>query len=222
MKLSSTQLAQLRQDLTILAVIHYKSLMNELLDHYASLTEQKMAIGLSFEEASRWAWAEMGSGVGIQQIQTDFEDSVGKRHRAILKSYFGWPTFITTFLIATLVYLITPLVSAKTMSILLDSYVFIPMLVLLYGYNRQRISQSDRWEVFRNYLVRSGKVTFYLSIYGGFLLHEFTHKPTAVWLFQLHSTVGIVSCCLSLIYSFSLLQLCKENFSLGLPKVSVQ
>ena len=221
MALSPTQLAQLRQDLTILAVIHYDSIMDELLDHYATLTEQKMDTGLSFENASRWAWAGLGSGAGIQQIQTDFEESIGKRHIAIMRSYFRWPTIVVTVLIATLVYLITPLVPANTMDILLSVFWIVPMLVFVYGYKTKKNSHSDRREILQIYLTKSSGAILYSSWFSGFLLREFTHKPTEIWLFQIHSTVGVILCCLSLIYAVSLLQLLNENFRLEFPKLSI-
>ncbi len=218
--LTSDQLALLRQDLIILASIKYDEVTAELLDHYASLTEQHMANGLSFTDASKWAWAELGSGEGIQQIQTDFEKSISKRHVAIIKSYLGWPTIITTGLIATLVYVITPLMPLNSMKILMESFYLTPTLIMLYVYRTNLSNQPDRQKIFWLYLTKSFSVGYWLSFFWGFFLNDFNHKKSIDWLFQFHSTVGVFLCCLSLAYTISLLQLFKENFELKMPNLS--
>lgn len=220
--LTPDQLALLRQDLIILASIKYDEVMAELLDHYASLTEQHMANGLSFTDASKWAWAEMGSGEGIQQIQTDFEKSISKRHIAIMKSYFGWPTIITTGLIATLVYVITPLMPLYMTRTLMKSFYLTPLLIILYEYRININKQADRQKIFWLYLTKSSKSWYLLSILWGFFLNDFNHRKSIAWLFQFHSTVGVILYCLSLVYTISFLQLFKENFELKMPNVSLR
>jgi len=106
--LTPSQLTVLRQDLHKLAQIEYDAVFAELLDHYATLTEQKMADGQSFEYASAYAWADLGSGEGMQRLQDDYvkaiRQQVAARHKAIVKSYFRWPTIVVTALMAVLVY----------------------------------------------------------------------------------------------------------------------
>ena len=105
--LTLTQLAQLRADLQQLAQIEYDEVLAELLDHYVTLTEQKMVAGLAFADASNYAWQELGSGNGLTQIQDDWERAIKHqiktRHIEIVKSYFRWPTIVTALLIAGVV-----------------------------------------------------------------------------------------------------------------------
>ncbi len=76
MALTPFQLKSLRYDLVELAHIKYDDVVDELLDHYASLTEQKMETGMSFDEASKWAWAELDLETGLKTIQTTYEKSI--------------------------------------------------------------------------------------------------------------------------------------------------
>lgn len=57
MNLTATQLSALRLGLQSLANIEHDEVLDELLDHYAMLTEQKMAEAYAFDEASKWARA---------------------------------------------------------------------------------------------------------------------------------------------------------------------
>lgn len=117
MTLTTHQLNTLRHDLVSLATIEYDDVMAELLDHYASLTEQKMANGLAFDEASKWAWLELGSGVGLQKIQDDYEKGIQQQvkdqHLAIIKGYFRWPMLVTTALVGAVAYLTIPFLSSR-------------------------------------------------------------------------------------------------------------
>ena len=111
MLLSTKQLADLRHDLTSLATISDDHLADELLDHYATLTEENMATGQSFHEASTAAFHAMGNGIGIQQIQERYEriarHQIRSRHIAIRQSYLMWPTVVTTLFVgASIAYLI--------------------------------------------------------------------------------------------------------------------
>ncbi|MEZ0542610.1 hypothetical protein [Fibrella arboris] len=126
MPLTNQQLADLRHDLTSLADIRYDHLADELLDHYATLTEEKMATGLSFYEASTDAFLAMGNGEGIRRIQVKYEIETKKQIKArywrIVKSYCRWPTVVTTLLVGTLLvnlYLTLPANYLKTMTIAL-------------------------------------------------------------------------------------------------------
>jgi hypothetical protein len=219
--LTPPQLDLLRQDLSGLANIEYDEVMTELLDHYASLTERKMALNMSFEDASKWAWAELGSGEGLQQIQTDYEKSIKKqvrvRHFSIIKSYFGWPIAFTTVLTAGVIYRITPFIPAVGMMALFICFALAPALVVSYGTLKHMNQHRDSRKIIWTYLYTSGTTGvsglyyFWLSGWG-----SFTDVKRATWLFQLHSTVSTVLCLLALLYAVSFIQLFKENFSLKL------
>lgn len=158
MSLTDKQLADLRHDLTSLAHVTYAHLIDELLDHYAMLTEEKMAAGQSFYEASTDAWLAMGDGIGIQQIQSRYERmarrQIKDRHTEIRQSYLQWPTVMTTLLVGVLIaYLLlvvlpNPLVKLLTI-VLVTSPVFV-LLTAYVSYSRRRYSRQQLvWEFIR-------------------------------------------------------------------------
>ncbi len=147
--LSPKQLNDLRHDLTSLADIKYDHLREELLDHYATLTEEKMVAGQSFYEASTAAWLAMGNGKGIQQIQDDYEtvtkQQIKARHKEIMRSYLRWPTVVTTLLIGILlvyILLLLPLRPAKTLAVLLTTGSTIVVISAWIPYYRQKDSRQ--------------------------------------------------------------------------------
>ncbi|GAB3026787.1 hypothetical protein [Spirosoma pulveris] len=219
--LTPTQLNYLQQDLSGLANIEYDEVMAELLDHYASLTERKIDAGMSFEDASKWAWAELGSGEGLQQIQTDYEKSitaqVRTRHFEILKSYFRWPAFVTTALIGALMYFTAPLITANGMFTIFFICGLSPSAILFYGYQKHLDQQTDSRKIVWNYLRASFSTVWNLIyVFGINNLNSLFEEKSRIWLFQVHSTVGLVLCMVSLLYAVSYIQLFKENFSLKL------
>ena len=133
--LTLNQLNRLRHDLLDLAHIEYDEVMAELLDHYASLTEQFMAEGLPFEEASTKAWIQLGNGPGILHIQKRYKklllDQMQMQHRAIVRRYFRWPTLITTLLIGLLAYSTAKLLSPGAMGLFFLIVVFSPHLLFI-------------------------------------------------------------------------------------------
>jgi hypothetical protein len=154
MSLSTKQLAELRHDITSLADIKYDHLTDELLDHYATLTEENMATGLSFYEASTAAFLAMGNGEGIRRIQVKYEietkRQVKKRHLAILKSFLRWPTVVTTLLVGTLfisLYVNLPTNYARGLSVFVLAS---PIIFVLgaYVFYCQRKNSRDKiaWE----------------------------------------------------------------------------
>ncbi|SOD89778.1 hypothetical protein [Spirosoma fluviale] len=219
--LTPTQLDLLRLDLSGLANIEYDEVMTELLDHYASLTERKMALNMSFDDASKWAWAELGSGEGLQQIQTDYEKSIMKqvrvRHFEILKSYFRWPAFVTTALLGTLMYFTAPFISANGMFTVFFVCGLSPLAVLFYGHRKHLDQQTDKRKIVWTYLRESGSFIFNLFyVFGINGLDSLFEEKSKIWLFQVHSTIGLVLCMVVLLYAVSFIQLFKENFSLKL------
>jgi hypothetical protein len=217
--LTPAQLDLLRLDLSGLANIEYDEVMTELLDHYASLTERKMDAGMSFDNATKWAWAELGSGEGLQQIQTDYEKSitaqVRTRHIEILKSYFRWPAFVTTALVGALMYFAAPFITANGMFFVFSVCVLSPIGVLFYGYREHLDQQTDSrkivWTYLRQMYSLFWNLYYILGLSGVNPLFDVKSKN---WLFQVHSTVGLILCMFSLLYAVSYIQLFKENFSL--------
>ena len=217
MSLTQNQLNSLRADLQGLANIEYDEVMAELLDHYATLTEQKMANGLPFIEATNRAWAELGSGIGLEQIQTDYEKNVRQqvkiRHIEILKSYFGWPAFIITVLAAALIYIVVPLLPAQYVigSIYLLSMV--PALVLWWGRAKHIDKFTDSRGIIWKYVQKSG--SFICSFVPAVCMLTsglFSDGPIRTF-FQIHTSVSAVLCLLALLYSISFIQLFREKFT---------
>ena len=216
MALTQNQLNHLRCDLQELATIEYDEVMNELLDHYATLTEQKMANGMAFDEASKWAWVDLGSGEGLQAIQDDYEKSikhqVRSRHIEIMKSYFRWPAFVTTALVGILFYLAIPLLPAKYTIVLLILFSCIPGLLLWWGRSRLLDKHTDTRGIVWKYVEASGVfvaqvVPAGLNLTGGL----FSDSPTQTF-YQLHTSVSVVICLLLLLYTTSFIQLFREQF----------
>jgi uncharacterized membrane protein len=214
--LTPYQLNSLRYDLRTLAHIEYEEVENELLDHYATLTEQKMDQGNDFEHASSYAWAVLGAGPALNAIQRDFETNIRKqissRHLEILKNYFRWPTVLTTLLIGGLVSIITPILSENLILIIVLFSVFIQMAVVQYCYykNKEQTGTSKKiiWE---SLAYRAGillnSASFILSI-GSTDVFFKTQD-----LLRMNATVTAILCFVAIIYSMSFIQLYRETFS---------
>lgn len=218
--LTAQQLASLRQDLITLAVIEYDDILHEILDHYASLTEQKMAKGMPFKEASQWSWAELGSGEGIQQIQTTYEKSirkqVGNQHIRILKGYFRWPALLTTFLVALLIYLTVPLLSSRAIGTILFVLTFFPITMIAWGYFRfvdQRISTGKIiWQYMQQKGVWLANFSIIVFDIPG-IFFETGSQRTRLFL-EAHPSASVLLCLLFLLYTVSFIQLYWHKFHL--------
>ena len=217
--LTLNQLNRLRHDLLDLAHIEYDEVMAELLDHYASLTEQKIATGLSFEEASKWAWAELGSGKGIQTIQNDYvkniKQQIRSQHWLVLKNYFRWPTVVTTVLVGLLVYLVVPTLPARTALIGSFCISAVPSLFLLSGwwngYHQSRDAQNIVWKyVEHKGLLPISLFQIALNFSNGFL--DGDSGITRVFL-QTHISILVIICLFSLLYSISFVQLYRYRYT---------
>lgn len=211
-KLTTNQLRDLRHDLTSLGRITYDHLADELLDHYATLTEEKMEAGLSFYEASTAAFVEMGNGLGIQTIQDTYERSTKKqvraRHAAIMKSYFCWPTVVTTLLVGTLlgnIYVNLPADSAKIMAYILA---FSPSAVILAAwipyYRKKDSSQKLVWR----YISDNG--SWPLNLFNSFVI--LNGSDTLLVPFTTHLSVAALLAGGMLFQAISLAQLTRETF----------
>ncbi|RRB04531.1 hypothetical protein [Larkinella rosea] len=213
--LTSYQLSRLRYDLRTLAHIEYEEVENELLDHYATLTEQKMAEGHDVEHASSYAWAELGAGPGLNAIQRDFEKNIKKqvsaRHLEILKSYFRWPTIVTTVLIGVLIYIVTPFISARTTLIGTYFVVLIPLGILGFSYLKSRELSSSSRKITWAHL--NARAVFIVNIFQMLLGLPFQGDSSArVHFFQTNLTVVGMLECVIVVYLLSFIQLYRENF----------
>jgi hypothetical protein len=217
MELSSKQIHLLRQDLRTMAHIEYEEVENELLDHYATLTEQKMEIGQFFEYASANAWAELGAGAGLQQIQEEFVKNINKqvsnRHKEIVLSYFRWPTLVGTLLLCGLVYHLADILAPKSIYFLMQGLFIVPGLILLYAVIRKQNRYVDSRKLVWQYMGSRANLPMaflHLTNMLNALLDE-DSKPFLLVKSYPEWVMGLI--CILLIYSFTFLQLYRENFS---------
>jgi hypothetical protein len=219
MALTTIQLKSLRYDLKELAHIEYDDVLNELLDHYATLTEQKMANGLSFQDASKWAWAELGSGPGLQAVENDYVKNIQRQlqnqHYNVMKSYFRWPTIVTTLLLGLLVYMVVPMIPVRMLILGSFCIMVLPLLVLLKGYwngyHRTAASMKIVWKFIEQKGVWPVNL-FQMALNGSNAIMEDGRDVTQAFL-QAHMSVSVVVCLLVLLYSISLIQLYRQVYT---------
>jgi len=213
--LTADQLTSLRIDLQSLAGIKYEPILAELLDHYATLTEQHMDTGLSFGDASKWAWNDLGQGEGIQQIQDDYianiQQQIRSRHLAIVKSYFRWPAFLTTALVGMLVYLVVPLLPADITRYVLLAVVFIPTFIMVWLERKLKNEPTSQRFLILEYMANHNKQhvnAVVISANFWLILIDDHHSH----FLQAYSTFIMVVCMLMVLYTVSFVQLLNERF----------
>lgn len=217
MSLTENQLQTLRTDLHQLANIEYSDVMTELLDHYASLTEERMATGLPFTEASKWAWTDLGSGKGLQAIQADFikttQQHVRHQHWSIAKSYFRWPILLITILTGALLHLMVPMIPAKGILLLLFVIGVIPGLVIQFTSAPDVNGLADTSKILRDYLRKQAVMLVSLSQFwfnGSAVL--FGNNSARFAFLDTHSNLSTVVLLLLLLYVASFSQLLYRHF----------
>lgn len=214
MTLTAQQLQWLRNDLQTLAGIEYEDVLNELLDHYATLTEQRMTTGLSFDDASKWAWADLGSGAGIQQIQDNYVANVTKQvktqHLAIVKSYFRWPTFIITALVVVLVYLVVPILPYKITLTVIFILGITPTGLVSWAHRKSLDRQSSASPIVFQGMQKSGVLSMNV-VNMGFNFFSFSDST---WQTSLYLIPATLISLLLLLYTASFVQLFRQRFIL--------
>jgi hypothetical protein len=216
MALSEEQLFILRNDLRTLAHIEYEEVENELLDHYATLTEQKMDDGHDFENASSYAWAELGAGAGLNKIHRDYEKNIRKqvstRHREILKSYFRWPTILSTAVICGLMYWLAAVISPKAIYMIRLLLFLAPGLILLYTFIRKEHRHTDARKLAWEYMNRYANLPIAFMQASNSINILFDSKTRPISFIQSHPTISTGWACVLFIYTLSFFQLYRESF----------
>ncbi|ADB42466.1 hypothetical protein [Spirosoma linguale] len=230
--LTPSQLSILRQDLLEEANISYKEVLDELLDHYASLTEHGMDEGHSFDDASRKAWISLGSGQGISHIQERYKKLLLKQmqvqHWAIVRRYFRWPTLVTTLLIGVLAYLIAKAVPPGTLPLAFLVFVFAPYLLFIPGelrlFWRERIKKQELLTSLRREVVyrqaRYGNylylVVIQLPALAASLFLDGTHwSPNRPYLFEWHAGLSAALAFVAILYTLTYVELYKKHSAQG-------
>ncbi|GAB3026775.1 hypothetical protein [Spirosoma pulveris] len=230
--LTPAQLDVLHQDLLEEANISYKEVLDELLDHYASLTEHRMDEGYSFDEASRKAWINLGSGQGISHIQERYKKLLLKQmqvqHWAIVRRYFRWPTLVTTFLIGVLAYSIAKAVPPGALPLAFLVLVFAPYLLFIPGelrliwqariQKRQILTSLRREVVYRQ--ARYGNYLYLVviqlpALVASFFLDGTRWYPNRPYLFEWHAGLSAALAFVAILYTLTYVQLYKKQAAPG-------
>lgn len=219
--LNETQLATLRSDLAKLAAIKYVDVRDELLDHYASLTERYVADGHNFEWASTLAWRQMGEGAGVQQVQDEWLEALTKqikqRHRQILKSYFCWPALVSTALMGGLCYVLAGLLPSRYVVLFAAAIAVLPSgLVWLHFWwtQRRKPPTSQAFVVGKFFNIGTGYLLNTVNVGVNvlpFLFVDSEREPLRQ-LIEAHAGLAGLVCAAMLIAVFSLGQLYHEQF----------
>lgn len=212
MALTDLELKCLRYDLVELAHIEYTDVLNELLDHYATLTEHRMDKGFPFDDASKWAWAELGAGRGLQAIQGNYVDSTRKciknRHLAIVKSYFRWPTIVVTLLLSVLVYQLLAVMTPAASNVAFAMVILSPCLALAYTFINGGSEYDNNQKLAWKYLKQQANLPITLLSLANFFGEEYKSD-----IHPLAAAFAAVFCIAYLLNAVSLFQLSREQFS---------
>ncbi|SOD89766.1 hypothetical protein [Spirosoma fluviale] len=234
--LNSAQLTILRQDLLEDAAISYKEVLDELLDHYASLTERGIDEGYSFEEASRKAWISLGSGQGISHIQERYKKLLLKQmqvqHWAIVRRYFGWPTLVTTLLIGVLTYFIAKAVPPGALPLAFVVLVLVPYLLFIPSelrlFWRERIRKQQTLTSLRREVVyRQARYGNYLyliviqlpALAASLFLDGTRWYPNRPYLFEWHAGLSAALAFVAILYTLTYIELYKMQSTQGFANV---
>ncbi|MVM35852.1 hypothetical protein GO755_37900 [Spirosoma sp. HMF4905] len=230
--LTSEQLRLLRHDLLHLANISYSEVMDELLDHYASLTEKWMREDYSFDEASRKAWNELGNGRGILHIQERYKKlllhQLQLQHWSIVRRYFRWPTLITTLLVGTLAYLTVRAWPSSILSALFFVCVFAPYLLFIPSELRLFWQKQIQKRALLTSLRR--EVVYRQARYGNYLYLFVIQLPILVislffdgtnsrtsrpYLFEWHTALSAALAFVAIMYTLTYLELYTKHSAKG-------
>lgn len=236
MQLTTEQLSLISQEI-IEGGIKYQDLYEELLDHYITSIEDRTEQGQTFGEAFGEVhgdfvnykrpidhynvWKDYNGSVpeyGLGILQAEYEESlkgeISKRHWQIIKSYFRWPTIVTTILVGLLTFQFAYLVPKKLLHSALIFAAILPAIMLLPTITK------DIWL----YIVKKRKFINSLKFntiskrvgFGFVWYYFFATIPRIFFDYNLmkqgHITVFALFICVYLAYSLSFYQLYRERF----------
>lgn len=234
MQLTTEQLSLISQEI-IEGGIKYQDLYEELLDHYITSIEDRTEQGQTFIEAfgevhndfvnykrPKMVWDYYDNSgqpkFGLGKLQAEYEESlkgeIAKRHWQIIKSYFRWPTIVTTILVGLLTFQFAYLVPKKLLHSALIFAAILPAIMLLPTITK------DIWL----YIVKKRKFINSLKFntiskrvgFGFVWYYFFSTIPRIFFDYNLmkqgHITVFALFICVYLAYSLSFYQLYRERF----------
>ena len=154
-RLSKEELDYVRDAIIKTSRVKYQDFYEEIYDHYLTSIETQMTEGKDFEAAFvqihgsfleyQYTVKYVGTHSvyhGLEALEMEYlqnmQSRIGKRHWQILKSYFRWPTIITTFLVGILAYLFTDFIAynPKLFPKIIWTISFIPLIIMVWYYLR--------------------------------------------------------------------------------------
>ena len=154
-RLSKEELDYVRDAIIKTNRVKYQDFYEEIYDHYLTSIETQMAEGKDFEAAfvqihgsflhCEYTVKLIGTYAtyfGLEALEMEYlqnmQNRISKRHWQILKSYFRWPTIITTFLVGVLAYLFTDFIAynPKLFPRIILSTALIPPIFMVWYYLR--------------------------------------------------------------------------------------
>ena len=154
-RLSKEKLDYVRDAIIKTSRVKYQDFYEEIYDHYLTSIETQIAENKGFEAAFvqihgsfleyQYTVKYVGTHstyYGLEALEMEYfqnmQSRIGKRHWQILKSYFRWPTIITTFLVGVLAYLFTDFIAynPKLFPRIISIIVIIPLVIMAWYYLR--------------------------------------------------------------------------------------
>jgi hypothetical protein len=157
--ITTEQKEYVREAIVDISSVQFQDFYKEMNDHYLSSIETNMTEGKDFEVAFHqihdsflnhsYSNIRKRDGYemtyyGLEAMQWEYHDkmeaAVKKRHWAIVKSYFRWPTVVSTLLGGLLVYQLAELMKGEV-KILITAIIvsmFLPFLIIIPLYLKYR------------------------------------------------------------------------------------
>ena len=183
-RLSKEELDYVRDAIIKTSRVKYQDFYEEIYDHYLTSIETQMAEGKDFEAAfvqihgsflhCEYIVKFIGTYAtyfGLEALEMEYlqnmQSRISKRHWQILKSYFSWPTLITTFLVGVLAYLFTDFIAYNPKlfrtiilsTVLIHSLIF--SVVLLFQWRDKILKKRELFNSVKTQLI--GMKVFYLA-----------------------------------------------------------
>lgn len=238
MKLTTEQVELISKEI-IQGGLKYQDLYEELLDHYITAIEDRMASGMAFGEAfgevhsdfvnykcpvSVWDRYDIGGKplFGLVKLQAEYEESltgeIKKRHWQIMGNYFRWPTVVTSLLVGALTFQFAYLVPKKYFMAAMFIIAFSPILVVLpqsiKRYIEYYISKKGKFAMYLKENAVAGRTVFCISL-ANLIISTFNFSEH-LFDYDLRAAVPVyiwaMILCFYLAYSLSFYQLYKERF----------
>ena len=231
-RLSKEELDYVRDAIIKTSRVKYQDFYEEIYDHYLTSIETQMAEGKDFEAAFvqihgsflEYQYTVKFVGThstyyGLEALEMEYfqnmQSNIRKRHWQILKSYFRWPTIITTFLVGVLAYLFTDFIAynPELFPRIFVSMAIIPLIIMAWYYlkiSRDKIIKKREVILSTKGILIGGKAATIANLINIFQI------PQTLFDFNIYtqSSIPVLASILFafLIYLSSYWQLYKEQY----------